>query len=354
MRILPIVPVLTVLILAGCGGGSSTLDAALDQAQETLPETANPTQEVGEASSDSLLTQFSGAAFVALRADQEDPESVAGVGSVSFTNDTVTWTQSEIVLSNSLVLSQSIIIENGSFENDFSDELLADFPDRDIAFQSDSGNLIWDSLSYRRANGSQFTSQAELVEFLNDSLFVSNEQFDIAGGQSEGQALSNYTIRFEGDQAFWAERGGIVLIGTVNFVDDSSFSISFVNREITVVALNRDELVIDAVVYEKDLSNQFDSQQTLVAFLDGASFMSTSLQIIGETSPGVSALGHWFIDFAGDTFTWSYSGIAEAGTIAFIETNRFSATLSDRVLLIDAEGDEFVWDGVRYRKVIGE
>ena len=339
MRILPIVPVLTALILAGCGGGSSTVDTTL---------------EVGGATPDSLLARFAGATFVAVGTDQADPGSASGVGSVSFTNDTVTWTQSETVLSNSFVLSQSVIIETGSYDNDGSDELLANFPDRDIAFESDSGNLIWDTLSYRRADGSQFATQGNLVEFLDGSTFITTEQFDISGSQSDGQAQFNYFIRFEGDQAFWAERGGIVLIGTVSIVDDSSFIISFLNREITVVALNRNELVIDALVYEKDLSNQFDSQETLVEFLDGASFMSTSLQSVGETSPGVTELGHWLIDFAGDTFTWSNLGIAEAGTISFIETNRFSATLLDRVLLIDAEGDEFLWDGIRYRKVIGE
>ena len=339
MRILPIVPALTLFVLAGCSGGSSTLDSTLD---------------VGAGNPELLLATFSGGTFVAVATDQVDLESASGVGSVSFTDDTVTWAQSETVLSNSLVISQSVIIETGSYNNDGSDELLADFPDRDIVFESDNGNLIWDSLSYRRADGSQFATQDDLVEFLGDSTFVTTEQFDIAGGQSDDQALFNYVIRFEGDQAFWAERGGIVLIGTVSIVDDSSFTISFVNREITVVALNRNELVIDAVVYEKDLSNQFDSQETLVEFLDGSSFMSTSLQSLGETSPGVTELGHWSIDFTDDTFTWSYLGIAEAGTISFIETNRFSATLSDRVLLIDAEGDEFLWDGVRYRKVIGE
>jgi|GEM_PF-3049063 len=339
MRILPIAPALTVLLLASCGGGSSTLDTTL---------------EVGESTPGFLLAQFAGATFVAVATDQADLESASGVGSVSFTNDTVTWTQSETVLSGSLVSSQSVIIETGSYDNDGSDELLANFPDRDITFESDSGNLIWDSLSYRRADGSQFATQDNLVEFLDGSTFITTEQFDISGGQSDGQAQFNYSIRFEGDQAFWSERGGIVLIGTVSIVDDSSFTINFLNRDITVVALNRNELVIDAVVYEKDLSNQFDSQETLVEFLDGASFMSTSLQSVGEPSPGVTELGHWFIDFAGDTFTWSYLGIAEAGTVSFFETNRFSATLSDRVLLIDAEGDEFLWDGVRYRKVIGE
>ena len=339
MRFFPIVPALTLLVLVGCGSGSSTLDTTSDESAD---------------GSSSLLATFAGATFVAVGTDQANAESASGVGSVSFTNDTVTWTQSEIVFSNSLIASQSVIVEVGSYVDDGSEELLASFPDRDIAFESDSGNLIWDSLNFRRTEGSQTSSQDSLVEYLDGSTFISTEQFDIVGGQSDGQALSNYVIRFEGDQAFWAERGGIALVGAVNFVDDSSFTISFVNREITVVALNRNELIIDAVVYEEDLSNQFDSQETLVEFLDGTSFMSTSLQSLGETSPGITELGHWFIDFSGDTFTWSYQGIAEAGTVSFIETNRFAATLPDRVFLIDAEGDEFLWDGVRYRNVTGE
>ena len=72
MRILPMAPVLTVLILAACGGGSSTLDTTL---------------EVDESTPDFLLARFAGATFVAVATDQADPESASGVGSVSFTND---------------------------------------------------------------------------------------------------------------------------------------------------------------------------------------------------------------------------------------------------------------------------
>ena len=191
------------------------------------------------------------------------------------------------------------------------------------------------------------------MEYLDGSAFITSELFDITGGQDTGQAMTSWVVRFEDDQAFWAERGGTVIIGAVSFVDDSTFKINFTNREVTVVALSRNELVIDAVIYEKDLTNQFDSQATLVEFLDGASFRSTSLQPLGETSPGVTAVGYWFVDFVGDTFTWTYQDVAEAGTISFIETNRFSAEVTDRVLIIEVQGDDILWDGVRYRKVIG-
>ena len=303
---------------------------------------------------ESSLPRFSGATFVAVGSDQANVESPSGIGSVSFGRDTVTRTQSEIVLVGSFVQSQSSVVEVGTYNDDFSDELVATFPDREVTFSSDAGNLVWDSVFYRRADGSQFNSQESLVDSLDGSIFITTEQFDITGGQDQSQALTNWSIRFEGDQAFWSERGGTVIIGAVSIVDDSSFKIEFANRETTVISLNRNNLVIDAVIYEKDLSNQFDSQETLVEFLDGASFMSTSLQSIGDSSSGTSELGFWFINFSGNTFNWSYLDIEEAGTVSFTETNRFSAELSDRVLLIEVEGDEFVWDGVRYRKVIGE
>ena len=353
MRLIPIVPALTLLILVGCDSGSlvgDTTEGDTIEVDETVIDTV-PDSDTGGA--DSLLTQFSGATFVALGLDQAAVDSPSDVGSVSFTNDTVTWTRSETVLIDSFVRSQSSIVEVGSYVNDGSDELVASFPDRDILFSSDSGNLIWDSLSFRRAAGSQFSSQDSLVEYLDGSAFITSELFDITGSQDTGQAMTSWVVRFEDDQAFWAERGGTVIIGAVSFVDDSTFKINFANREVTVVALSRNELVIDAVIYEKDLTNQFDSQATLVEFLDGASFRSTSLQPLGETSPGVTAVGYWFVDFVGDTFTWTYQDVAEAGTISFIETNRFSAEVTDRVLIIEVQGDDILWDGVRYRKVIG-
>ena len=353
MRFMPLMTALSLLVLAGCDSGSSSSGDIVD-VDTTVIDTL-PAENEGETSgtADLLLFRFSGATFVAVGADQPNVDSPSGIGSVSFTSDTVTVTQSEIVLADSFVQSQSSVTEVGSFVDDFSDELTATFPDRDVPFSSDAGNLIWDSISYRRADGSQFSSQESLVEYLDGSVFTSIEQFDVTGGQSEGQRLTSWVIRFDGDQAFWAERGGVVIVGTISFIDDSTFKVEFANREITVVALNRDNLVIDAVVYEKDLTNQFDSQETLVEFLDGTSFRSTSLQSLGETSPGVTGVGYWFVDFSGDTYNWSFLDIEEAGTISFIDNNRFSAELSDRILIVEVEGDEFVWDGVRYRKLAG-
>ena len=243
MRFIPLITTISLLILAGCDSGSSSGD--IIEVDSTVIDTL-PTENEGETSgtADLLLARFSGATFVAVGADQPNVESPSGIGSVSFTNDTVTVTRSEIVLTGSFVQSQSSVSEVGSYEDGFSDELIATFPDRDVPFSSDAGNLIWDSISYRRADGSQFSSQESLVEYLDGSVFTSTEQFDITGGQSEGQPLTSWVIRFDGDQAFWAERGGVVIVGTVSVIDDSTFKVEFVNREITVVALNRNNLCL--------------------------------------------------------------------------------------------------------------
>ena len=138
MRLIPIVPALTLLILVGCDSESlvgDTTEGDTIEVDETVIDTV-PDSDTGGA--DSLLTQFSGATFVALGLDQAAVDSPSDVGSVSFTNDTVTWTRSETVLIDSFVRSQSSIVEVGSYVNDGSDELVASFPDRDILFSSDS------------------------------------------------------------------------------------------------------------------------------------------------------------------------------------------------------------------------
>lgn len=346
MRFIPIIPALTMLIVVGCDSTSVISNSA------EVDATPIEDTDTGAGDADGILAQFSGATFVAVAADQVNADSTSGVGSVSFTNDAVSWTQSEIVMTGSFVLSQSVVVEAGSYENDGSGELVASFPDRDVTFAADGGNLIWDSLSYRRAVGSQYNSQNSLEAYLDGSTFNTIDQFTAAGDQTDGQAMASRSVRFDGNQAFWAEPARAVLAGTLSFVDESSFTMKFLNREVAVVALDRNEIVIDAVIYEKDLSNQFDSQESLIEFLDNGSFRSTSLQNVGETTLG-AAIGYWFIDFTDDMFTWSYQGISEAGAVSFIGSNRFSAVFSNRELAIEVEGDDLLWNGVRYSKVIG-
>ena len=105
MRYSPIIPALALFTLAGCGSGSSVGDIVEEQLEEQVTETISG--EI-EGAQDSLLLRFSGATFVAVGVDDVNVEAPSGIGSVSFTNDTVTWTRTEIVLADSFVQSQTL------------------------------------------------------------------------------------------------------------------------------------------------------------------------------------------------------------------------------------------------------
>lgn len=366
MKFSPIISALTLLILAGCSSDSDII--ALDPAS---------TDE--EASSQIVQLTFAGATFVAIDELGADPAS--GEGIVSFTDDTVTWAHSGLV-------------EVGTYTDNGDSVLVASFPDRDVAFEEFGFDLTWDSLGYKRTVGTLFDSQESMTAYLDGTTFNTISQLDseeIPPANLTDQAVGNWSLQFDGDVIFWA-LGSSVSVGTYTYVNNKSFKATFPDREVTVVVLNQEQLVVvnqnqsdvaysidqcviflgddgsiydectagaapsvnDAVVYTKDLSNQFDSQEALIAFLDGASYKSTTLRSVGEISPGLTATGYWFVDFTGNTFTWAYEGISEAGTVSYLDANTFTAILADRELSIEVEGDDILWDTVRYRQVVGE
>ena len=115
MRYIPLMTAISLSVLAGCDSGSSSSGDIVD-VDTTVIDTL-PAENEGEASNtaDLLLARFSGATFAAVGADQPNVGSPSGIGSVSFTNDTVTVTRSEIVLTGSFVQSQSSVTEVGSY-----------------------------------------------------------------------------------------------------------------------------------------------------------------------------------------------------------------------------------------------
>jgi len=111
---------------------------------------------------------------------------------------------------------------------------------------------------------------------------------------------------------------------------------------------NSDQLVDNP---DPNQMTTFDSQQTLVTYLDGASYQSVDMQNNGLSADGTVSLGYWFVDFTDNTFNWTYTDIAEAGTYTYVDSENFTAVFSDRELNIVVEEDEIVWDNLRYRRV---
>ncbi len=111
-----------------------------------------------------------------------------------------------------------------------------------------------------------------------------------------------------------------------------------------------DQLLINSVVYELDSISQFDSQDSLVAYLDGTSYQSAGLQQTGTAVDGVVGVGHWYLNFTRNTFTWDHTDVQEAGTYIYQTGDSFTAILADRELNIELDQRDIIWDGVRYVK----
>jgi len=301
------------------------------------------TTTTGESGGNSTAA-FTGATFVS--ADQLESgldargNTVLGNWTVSFTTDEVTWSRSDVT-------------EVGSYSSTGSSNRVAQFPDRQVNFELDGGDLIWDSLSYRRAAKSLFNSQESLVSYLDGFTFNSVDDFDLGENASGGLAMGPWSVVFDSNEISWRVQD-TVSVGTYSYNNEHSFTANFTNNAVTIYVLSDGRLMIDSNIYDKGLASQFDSQESLVAFLDGVSYRSASLQDTGETANGVTSVGYWHIDFTDNTFVWSYQGVSEAGTYTYLDNDNFTAILSDREIIVEVQGGDILWDNTRYISTVNE
>ena len=369
MRNILLVLCSTLLLVVGCSSGtavdtdslnsdslnSDTLDSdsldsdSLDSDSldsDTLDSAAPGSDSSGSdqlGSEEGLVAAFAGATFVSL--DQLETgvnangEVSVGNWTVSFTYDTVIWSHSDVV-------------DIGSYSVDAEAGMVATFSDRDVAFSADGGDLTWDSLSYRRTANSLFNSQESLVSYLDNATFKTIDRFDVGEDASGVIALGSWSLRFVGDEVSWSVQDTIA-VGAYSYIDDSSFAANFSDENVKVYVLPDGELMLNSLVYKKELASQFNSQESLVAFLDGETYKSNGLKPIGESSSGTTALGHWYIDFSDNTFSWSYQDVAEVGSYTYLDDSSFTAILYDREYTIEVQGDDIIWDGTRYFRELG-
>ena len=281
---------ITLVALAGCSSdGTDITDTVLD-------ETSAESIIVTDPDTDALMDQFAGATFVS--ADLlEDAERglTPSHWTVSFTNDTVSWTQSEL-------------IELGTFEFAAGSSRVADFSDREVNFSGTGSDLIWDSQTYFRISSSQFDSAETLIENFDGSAFDSVE-------------VDGLSVRFEGDQLF-IEEEDTVRLGTYSFVDDLSFNTNIGDQDVPAYPLFDDRLLLDSTLFERDFSELFDSQESLVEFLDGSMFRSAGLQQLGDAVDGVASVGFWFISFTDNTLFFQLRTVMKLAPLPFSPITR--------------------------------
>ncbi len=324
----PIIFSVTLLMLAGCSNNTDTLTTDSNMASGTLNEPA------------SLQAQFAGATFAAIKIVDGVTDENAGNGVVSFTTDTVTW-------------SYLSSVETGSYTNSHESGGTAEFDDKQITFSSDGGNLVWDSEIYHRGATAQFDSQNSLVAYLDGTMYTMIEEGIIGERENGSISYGHPSIDFDDEYASIQEGDGVWLI-PYTYINDSSFTVTGPNWSDTITILDDNRLVYNSTLYEQHFTTQFDSQETLISFLDGTSYRSVDLQDIGESSTDIIALGHWYVDFTQDTFTWSYQDVSEVGTVEFTQPDNFDITLPNRSYSVVVEGNDIVLNDVRYAQVTGQ
>lgn len=288
-----------------------------------------------------LLGRLDGATFVSVDPLNADGTAVNTMPTanrtLSFTRDTVTSNQIDGT-------------EVGSFSLVEGFDWIAEFDSGSVSFSSNGLFVIWDSIRYELVATSLVDSQESLVSFLAGSTFNTPGQFDIGENALGEVALGPWTVIFSDDtdaSVSWFFQD-VALSGSYSFIDDSSFTIDFSGDERTVFVLDDGELVIDSRVYETE--PLFDSQESLVAFLDGATFQSNELLPGGESASGELLFAHWIIDFSGNTYTWVTTDTVVPGTFTYVGENVFTALIGGADVLIEVDGDEIIWRGERYTR----
>ena len=335
---LTMLAVVTLLATVGCSNSSED-----DSPGSTATGGADPVEPATTVES-SVMLPFAGGTFISadeMQVGENASGDIAlGHWTVEFDSDTVSWANLGVV-------------QVGTYAQDVTTSvgMIADFSGQQIPFSLSGVDLIWDSRTYLRTSTSIGDSAESLVSYLDNSTFSSVEEFDIGENATGELVMGTWSLSFEGIEVSWRVQDA-VMPGNYAYTSPARFQLIFGDTRVPAYILDGGELMVDFVIYDKSLASQFSSQESLVAFLDGKSYESLELKPIGEPMPDVTQLGYWYVNFLEDTFTWTYQDISEAGTYIYLDDDSLTAVLPDREISVVVEGDEILFDGVRYRQVM--
>jgi len=224
---------LAILLAAGCSGRTNiaTVDADVEAVSVTNKITADET-------STGILT---GATFVSVDPLNSD-------GTPPSVNQTLKFTQDEVT--HNKIDGKEV----GSYSNIEGSEWVARFSSGSVNFSGGGNSILWNGTNYERVATSRFDSRQSLISYLDGSTYATVDQFDI-GENAFGQvALGKWSVQFADNQIVWSVQG-TVTVGTYSFNNGSSFNIDVGFNELTAFILNNDQLVIDSIVYQREVSN---------------------------------------------------------------------------------------------------
>lgn len=337
MRITHTVSVLLIVLGTGCGGGTSVPN---DTIQAGTPNNESIDAGNGDnrpANSQELIAKYAGATFVSVDTLEVGPTATGvamGNWLVRFNTDTVEWQYSDVV-------------EVGTYSVDETTGPVAEFNGREVPFSGNGTSLTWDSRTYMRLAPSQFDSQESLVNYFDGLIYVSVEELDIGETATGELAMGRWSLRFDGNELTHQIQDTLQR-ATYTFVNGSAFNINTGATSNLAYVLTGDQLLVNSVIYEKSSISGFESQQALVNYLNGNTYQSAGLQQADTATDGVVAVGHWYLNFVGNTFTWDRTDTQEAGTYQLLGDTSFTATLADRELTAEFDRDDIIMDGIRY------
>ena len=243
---------LALFLAAGCGGRTNI--AVVDAVTETEPDSAS-----NQISPDGVLVGLlAGATFVSVEPLNSDGTAIS---TPPTTNRTLNFT------TNAVTHNDIDGTEVGTFSNIDGFDWVANFGSGSVNFSGGNNSILWDGINYQRVATSQFDSRQSLISYLDGTTYTTLGQFDIGENAFGGLELGQWSVQFVDNQVVWSVQD-TVSVGTYSFIDGSSFNIDAPFSEITAYILKNDQLVIDSIVYQKEASNELDSQQTLTAFND--------------------------------------------------------------------------------------
>ena len=228
---------LAILLASGCSGRANIV--SVDAIPETVPATDQITTD------ETFTSILAGATFVSVDPLHNDGTPPSVSQTLRFTDNEVTHNK----IDGREVGSYSTIDSSTS-----DSEWVASFASGSVNFSSDGNSILWDGINYQRVATSRFDSRQSLISYLDGSTYATVDQFGI-GENAFGQvALGKWSVQFADNQIVWSVQG-TVTVGTYSFNNGSSFNIDVGFNELTAFILNNDQLVIDSIVYQREVSN---------------------------------------------------------------------------------------------------